>query len=361
MKTGGLGEVSGALPPALRELGADIRVLMPGYPLVLEALPDLKPLHRFTGLDVYPDCNLLEGMLHGDVPLWVIDCPELYAREGGPYADLSGQDWPDNSRRFGLLSRIGAALAGDASPLDWRPQIAHCNDWQTGLVPAYLQFQGGARAATVMTIHNVAYQGIYPPGTVADLGLPPGSFGINGIEYYGNLSFLKAGLFYADRITTVSPTYAREIQSAPLGFGLQGLLATRSGALSGILNGIDSHAWDPARDPLIPARYSADDLSGKAVNKHALQQAMGLDPDPGVALLGMVSRVAHQKGVDLVLEAAPRLLALPAQLVMLGSGDPAMERALHMLALAHPGKVAAMGGFVEPLAHLIEAGSDIFL
>jgi len=361
MKTGGLGEVSGALPPALRELGVDIRVLLPGYPLVLEALPGLKPVRRLAGLAPFPDCALLEASLPGGVPLWVIDCPGLYAREGGPYVDHAGHDWPDNAQRFGLLSRVGALLAGDSSPHDWRPQILHCNDWQTGLAPAYLVLRGGARPATVMTIHNVAYQGIFPPGTVAALGLPPESFAISGVEYYGNMSFLKAGLFYADRITTVSPTYAKEIQSAPLGYGLQGLLAARSAVVSGILNGVDSQAWDPARDPLIPARYSAADLSGKAANKRALQQAMGLEPDPGVPLLGMVSRLAHQKGVDLVLEAAPRLLALPAQLVMLGSGEPAMERALQVLALAHPGKVAAMAGFVEPLAHLIEAGADIFL
>jgi starch synthase len=361
MKTGGLGEVSGALPPALRALGADVRVLLPGYPRILAALEDARFAHRFATLGAYPASILLEAKLAGGVPGYVIDCPPLYWRDGGPYTDLDGNDWPDNAMRFGLLSQIGALLASDASPLAWRPQIAQCNDWQTGLLPAYLHYQGGTRAATVMGIHNVAYQGIFPPSVLTELGLPPESFSINGVEYYGNMSFLKAGIYYADHITTVSPTYAKEIQSAPLGFGLQGLLATRSGALTGILNGIGTDAWDPAYDRLIPANYSSRDLAGKAVNKRALQNAMGLTADPEIPLLGMVSRIAYQKGVDVVLEAAERLLVLPSQLVMLGSGEHALEVALSAFAAAHPGRAAAHIGFDEPLAHLIEAGADIFL
>jgi len=361
IKTGGLGEISGALPLALRELGADVRLLIPGYPEVLARLEDAKPVHRFARRHGFPECTLLSAEIPGGVPAFIIESASLYRRPGSPYVDDEGQDWPDNARRFGLLSRIGAILAGKSSPLRWRPQIAHCNDWHTGLTPAYLHFMSGPRAATVMSIHNAAFQGVFPPTTVRELGLPATSFQVDGVEYYGSLSFLKAGLFYADRITTVSPTYAEEIQSAPLGFGLQGLLAGRARVLSGIVNGIDTAVWNPARDSLVAAKFSASDLSGKAANKRALQEAMGLDTDPGVPLLGMVSRITEQKGTDLVIEAAGVMLALPAQIAILGSGDHALERALIAYARAHPGKAAVQIGFHEGLAHLIEAGADIFL
>ncbi|MGE5027937.1 MAG: glycogen synthase GlgA, partial [Betaproteobacteria bacterium] len=254
-----------------------------------------------------------------------------------------------------------AILGSDAPPLSFRPDIVHCNDWQSALAPALLHYAPGKKAKTVMTIHNLAFQGIFPAETFDQSGLPPESFNMEGVEYYGNFSFLKAGLYYADHITTVSPTYAREIQREPLGFGMQGLLAKRRANLTGIVNGIDTHDWNPAVDPHLAQNYDAATLTGKAANKRALQERMGLAPDPDVPLLGVISRITHQKGVDLLLEIAPRLLAEPAQIVLLGTGDAELENGFRRLALAHPGKTGIMIGFDEGLSHLIEAGADLFL
>ena len=309
----------------------------------------------------FPASRLLQAKLASGVPLIVLDCPEMYDRDGGPYQTDAGSDWTDNALRFGLLSRIAALLGSAASPLEWQPQLIHCNEWQTGLVPAYLRYAAGAQAATLITIHNLAFQGIFEPELVATLGLPAQSFGPDGVEYYGKLSFLKAGLQMADAINTVSPGYAREIQSAELGFGLQGLLAARKNRLYGILNGIDTDLWDPATDPLIECRYGADTLAAKAFNKKALQRRLGLAPAPEVPLFGVVSRLTEQKGLDWLLEIAPRLLALPAQLALLGGGDPALERGFRALAQSRPLEASATIGFDEALSHLIEAGADAFL
>jgi starch synthase len=239
--------------------------------------------------------------------------------------------------------------------------VVHCNDWQTGLAPAYLRYAAGARAATLQTIHNLAYQGIFEPQFVAALGLPPECFTPDGVEYYGKLSFLKSGLQFADAITTVSPTYALEIQSEPLGFGLQGLLAARRDCLDGILNGIDTGLWNPATDPLIAGRYDANTLGAKAINKSALQRRLGLAPSPAMPLFAAVSRLTAQKGLDWLLAIAPQLLALPAQLAILGSGEPQLERSFRALAQSHAEQVSTTIGFDETLAHLIEAGADAFL
>jgi len=239
--------------------------------------------------------------------------------------------------------------------------VLHCNDWQTGLAPAYLAFMPGPRARTVMTIHNLAYQGIFPSTAVPRVGLPWESFKVDGVEFYGNLSFLKAGLFHADRLTTVSPTYAREIQHEPLGFGLQGLLSWRSKDLVGILNGIDTATWDPATDELIPRRYKSATLARKADNKRALQERMGLEASSATPLLGVVSRFTYQKGLDLLVDAAERMVKLPAQIVVLGSGDAPLVSAFRELAARHPGTIAVEVGFDEALSHLIEAGVDLFL
>ena len=239
--------------------------------------------------------------------------------------------------------------------------MLHCNEWQTGLAPAYLHHASGACAATLLTIHNLGFQGIFGPELVAALGLPPDSFHPDGVEYYGKLSFLKAGLQFADAISTVSPGYALEIQSEPLGFGLQGLLAARKDRLYGILNGIDTDLWNPTTDPLIASHYSADTLGAKAVNKSALRARLGLASTADVPLFAVVSRLTEQKGLDWLLEIAPRLLALPAQLVLLGSGDPELERGFAALAQSHPRAASATMGFDETLAHLIEAGADAFL
>jgi starch synthase len=361
VKTGGLADVSAALPAALEALGHDVRVLLPAYRSVLAAA-----LHRRAFLELpatahFPACTLHQAPLPSGVPAWLVDCPELFERDGGPYQDRAGRDWADNALRFGQLARVAALLSGGSNPLDWRPHVLQCNDWQTGLAPAYLHFAGGARAATVMGIHNLAFQGLFPPEEVARLELPPASYAVEGVEFWGRMSFLKAGLQYADAITTVSPNYAREIQSEPLGFGMQGLLAARSSALHGIANGIDLAEWDPSTDRLIAQRYDEDRLSGKVFNKEALQERLGLPQEPGVPLIGMVSRLTRQKGIDLVLEVAREIVGLPAQLAVLGSGERELEEALAGAAKANARHVAVRLGYDEPLAHLIEAGADIFL
>ncbi|OGS91992.1 MAG: starch synthase [Gallionellales bacterium GWA2_60_18] len=360
IKTGGLADVSAALPAALRELGADVRLLLPGYRQVVAQLPQLKPVATFDNLPGFPPSLLLSASMPNGVPLLVLDCPSLYLRDGGPYQDAHGNDWPDNHLRFGLLSKVAAILGSSASPLAWHPDLLHCNDWQTALAPAYLHFAAGA-VPSIISIHNLAFQGCFPPETVQQLGLPAASFAIDGVEFYGSLSFLKAGLFYADHITTVSPNYAKEIQHAELGFGMQGLLATRSNELTGILNGIDTDEWNPATDPHLAKKYSSARMAGKAACKQALQSKLGLNIDPDIPVLGVVSRFTYQKGLDLLLEIAPRLTGMPVQLVMLGSGEAQMQQAAHQLSLRYPGRIGAHVGFSEELSHLIEAGADMFV
>jgi starch synthase len=361
VKTGGLGDVSAALPAALKRLGADVRILLPAYRAVLAQLPDCLDIARFAATADLPQARLLQGATPSNVPLYALDCPQLYDREGGPYQNEAGSDWADNALRFGLLSRVAALLGSAASPLEWRPDVVHCNDWQTGLAPVYLRYAAGARAATLQTVHNLAYQGIFEPELVAALGLPPECFTPDGVEYYGKLSFLKSGLQCADAITTVSPTYAIEIQSEALGFGLQGLLAARRDSLYGILNGIDTGLWNPATDAAIACRYDAETLAAKGVNKRALQRRLGLASAPEAPLFAVVSRLTAQKGVDWLLQIAPQVLALPAQLAILGSGEPQLERGFRALAHRHPEQVSTSIGFDESLAHLIEAGADAFL
>ncbi len=361
VKTGGLGDVSAALPAAIKALGIDIRILLPAYRQVLAALPDWREIARIEATANFPDARLLQGQMASGVPLILLDCPDMYDREGGPYQSAAGSDWSDNALRFGLLSRVAALLGSADSPLDWRPQVIHGNDWQTGLTPAYLRYATKARAATLLTVHNLAFQGIFEPGLVAALGLPAASFSPDGVEYYGKLSFLKGGLQLADAVSTVSPGYAREIQGEDLGFGLHGLLSARKNSLHGILNGIDTDLWDPATDPLIACHYSAATLAAKAGNKRALRERLGLALAPELPLFAVVSRLTEQKGLDWLLEIAPQLLALPAQLALLGGGDPELERGFVGLAQRHPHAASATIGFDETLAHLIEAGADAFL
>ncbi len=363
IKTGGLADVSASLPAALQAAGLDVRILLPGYSKVLAQLPRTRKVALISNVSAYyPDCVLRAARApHSDVPLLLLDCPTLYQQEFGPYQDSDGKDLPFNYIRFGLLGYVGALLAGPNSPLTWRPDIVHCNDWQSGLAPAYLKFMGDSPAKSVATIHNLAFQGIFPSDTLPWLSLPSQSFQMNGVEYYGNVSFLKAALFYADRITTVSPTYAKEIQQPPLGMGLQGLLATRQTDLTGIVNGIDEQEWNPATDPHIAAHYDHDDLSNKRINKRALQQRMGLTVDADVPVLGVVSRLTEQKGIDMMVEILPQLMARNCQLAILGSGDATFEKALLQFAQEFPGRIAVKIGFDESLSHLITAGIDMFL
>lgn len=362
LKTGGLADVSAALPAALREHKVDVRVLLPGYPRIMDSLKKKRLLTTLPGSGLHGEVKLLEAELPvSGVPLLVIDYPPFYERDGGPYIDPTGHDWVDNAQRFALLSKVGALLGSSVSPLTWHPDIVQCNDWQSGLTPAYLNFSPAPSAATVMTIHNMAFQGTFPASLTAPLELPTSCFDINGAEYYGQLSFLKAGLFYAKHITTVSPTYAEEIQQEPLGFGMQGLLAHRYLDLTGIINGIDGKEWDPATDKLLDHNYNAGDLAGKAANKRALQRKLGLTENPDIPLLGVISRLTHQKGLDLLTTIGPFLLEHPVQMVILGSGEAELETSFLQLAQNHPDQVATIIGFNEALSHQIEAGADIFL
>lgn len=364
-KTGGLGDISAALPHALRQAGVDVRVLIPAYPSLLSAFPEANVAATLPSPGGrFPAARVLQAATGEGMPLYLLDCPAYYDRPGGPYVSPAGTDWPDNAMRFALLSRVAALFASSETPLPWRPGILHCNDWQTGLAPAYLHYLHGGDAATVMTIHNLAFQGLFPARTMIDLGLPSAAFVFNGVEFYGHVSFLKAGLQFADRISTVSPTYAEEIQEPELGFGLDGLLRYRSADLKGILNGVDA-LWNPASDPYLAKPYDHHHLAAKAANRKALVNELGLESDPAAPLLGIVSRLTHQKGVDLVLAIAEELLTdsqevLP-QLVVLGNGERTLEEEFRALAARHPGRVAALIGFDERQAHRIEAGADIFL
>lgn len=365
IKTGGLADVSGALPAALREIGIDCRVLIPGYPVVMEKLPDAKQVARFENLPFngvhHIEARLLLSQMPGsDTPLYILDAPQAFARSGGPYQDANGVDYPDNALRFGLLSRVAALLSSPESPLDWRPQALHCNDWQTALAPAYMRLFGN-HLPVVMTVHNLAYQGIFPPGTLPELNLPWSCYSVEGVEYYGNFSFLKAGLYYANQITTVSPTYALEIQQAPLGMGMQGLLANRQHHLSGILNGIDTGEWNPSSDLHLPCEFNVRAPSGKKRCKLKLQDEIGLQPAANAPLFGMIARMAHQKGLDLVLAVADGIVDRGGQIALLGTGEKSIEAEVSALVQRHPGKVAAFIGYDEGLSHRIEAGSDFFL
>ncbi|MDX8385712.1 MAG: glycogen synthase GlgA [Gallionella sp.] len=359
IKTGGLADVSGALPAALRDIGMDVRVLVPGYNQVMSQADKYKVVAELE-LTGFPASRLLSGKMANGVTLFILECPSLYQRDGGPYQTLLGEDWPDNAMRFGLLSKVAAVLGSGESPLAWHPDIVQCNDWQTGLTPAYLHFAPDG-VPSVIAIHNLAFKGDFPPETVQQLQLPPYSYSVAGVEYFGNMSFLKAGIFYAEHITTVSPNYAQEIQTEELGFGMQGLLTTRSATLTGILNGLDVDEWNPATDTHIAKNYSISNIDSKAENKADLQRRMGLKIDPNIPLLGVVSRFTHQKGLDLLLEIAPELARLPVQLAMLGSGDPVMQKAAQDLAAQYPGLFGVVVGFDESLSHQIEAGADMFI
>jgi starch synthase len=290
----------------------------------------------------------------------VLDAPHLYARPGNPYVDASGQDWPDNAIRFAALAQA-AAMSGQGVIGAYQPDVVHCHDWQAGLAPAYLHYANAGHAPTVMTVHTLAYQGQFPAYLLGILGLPPYAYTIDGVEYYGSIGYLKAGLHFADAITTVSPSYAAELQTDAGGMGLAGLFRSRADRVFGILNGVDTTVWNPATDGLIEACYDAAGLDARAANKAALQNRLGLATDPEPLLIGVVSRLAWQKGLDLLHAVLPGLLGAGAQLAVLGSGEAVLEAAFTAAARDDPQAVACVLGFDEPLAHLIQAGSDAVL
>lgn len=360
IKTGGLADVSGALPVALAELGMDIRIVLPAYRGLLSQCASPK---RLGSLKVFYDidCELYQTTLPGsDIPLILVEQPGLYDRDGSPYHHPQQGDWQDNPLRFGLLSKVAAMLANPNALLDWQADIVHCNDWQTGLVPYYLK-QMGSTAKSVFSIHNIAFQGNFHPDWRHRLTLNDHDFQPEGYEFFGHLSFMKAGLYYADTLSTVSPTYAREIQTEQFGFGFQGLLQYRANALTGILNGIDTKAWDPSQDAYLPAHYNDKKLANKAKVKQALQQELGLNPDHTRPLLGVVSRLTHQKGLDMLVEIAPQLMNAGCQLAILGSGEPRLEKDFRTLMQQYPEQISTTIGYNEPLSHRMMAGVDIFV
>ena len=360
IKTGGLADVAGALPAALSPEGIAVTTLLPGYPAVLKGVTDATLAHEITDLFGGP-ARLLRGTC-GRAKLIVLDAPHLFDRPGNPYLDAGGQDYADNPQRFAALSYIGAAIGRGLMP-GYLPDVVHGHDWQAGLMPAYLHFRGDAadagttRPPSVMTVHNLAFQGLCDAALLSTLRLPPQAFSIQGVEFYGRISFLKAGLRLANHITTVSPTYAREICTPEGGMGLDGLLRSRGTALSGILNGIDTDVWNPATDVALPQRFSQATLAARAENKAALCARFGLEPER--LLFGVVSRLTTQKGLDLLPASLSTLRAIGASVVILGAGDAALERIY--AEAARPGEMGLYLGYDETLAHLIYAGADALL
>lgn len=369
LKTGGLADVTAALPPALAVLGHEVRVLLPGFDAILAGLQDavtVAELHAPGALRWGSEgARLLFGRLPAaDVDAYVIDAPAYYRRPGSPYADAYQQPFEDNHLRFALLGWVGAQLAQGLDGF-WRPTVLHAHDWHAALVPAYLRAAQQALhqhiAGSVYTVHNLAYQGFFAAHHFHELGLPPHFWGVEGVEFHGQISFMKAGLYFSDRITTVSPTYAAEIQGGEQGCGLDGLLRTRSASLSGILNGVDDAVWNPAIDTLLPAHFDAADLSGKAACKAALQTELGLEVDADRPVICVVSRLTEQKGLHLVLQALHELVGMGYQFALLGSGDAGMEAAFRDAAAFQPQSIAVRIGYDESFAHRLIAGSDVIL
>lgn len=361
VKTGGLADVSGALPKALHDLKQDVRLVLPAYQTLLSRAGRLTEVAslRLIGADL--PVRVLEGTLPDTrIPVWLIDAPRCFDRPGNPYTGPDGNDWPDNAQRFASFARAIVELAMDRAGLDWRPDLVHCNDWQTGLVPALLTLERD-RPATLFTVHNLAYQGLFDWNSFQALQLPYAWWSMYALEFHGQLSFIKGGLTFADRLTTVSPTYAEEIRTPAYGSGLEGLLQHRAAHLSGILNGVDYRLWDPATDPMLEQHFSRRSLKGKAANKQALQDAFGLPQAPRLPLFAHVGRLVEQKGIDLVLSLLPELVQRPLQLVMLGSGQRYLETALSDAQALHPDRFGLRIGYDEALAHRIEAGADAFL
>jgi starch synthase len=362
VKTGGLADVSAALPRALVELGVDVRLVLPGYPKALAAAVDKSVVAEVASGDEGGPTRLIEArMPDSGLPVWLVDAPAHFDRLGGLYRDDRGHDWPDNAHRFASFCRIAARLAvGEIVP-DWRADVVHANDWHTGLLPMLLGTCGGERPATLFTVHNLAYQGLFPRSIMPAIGIADDLFTPDGIEFYGQLSFLKAGIRFSDRITTVSPSYAREIKTPDFGCGLDGLLRHRADHTSGILNGVDYGIWDPASDRHLPMYFDIGNMSGKRVCKAMLQRELELDVTPGTPLIVWLSRITDQKMADVVSHALHLILERDVQLALLGEGDPVLEAQFRDAAQHYPGRLAVRIGYEEPLAHRLHAGADLLL
>jgi starch synthase len=359
VKSGGLGEVSAALPRTLRQQ-YEVRVLVPGYRQVLEAHPELEVVGRLAPAHGLPGCEIGRVDSPDGLVIYVLICPDLYDREGTPYGDEAGLDWADNDLRFARLGLAAAEIACGVGDLRWRPDLLHLNDWPSALAPAYLAWREQPRPS-VLTIHNLAYQGLFEPQRMSQLGIPESAFQIDGVEFYGKLSFLKAGIVYASHVTTVSATYAREITTPEFGCGLEGLLRGKAeeGRLTGILNGIDE-SWDPRTDPHLASPFEPRDLKGRAANAEEVRKEFGLAVSRG-PLFAVVSRLVHQKGLDLAIEAAETIMRQGGQIVVTGRGEERFESALETLSARYPGRVGVKIGFEEGTARRMFAGSDFLL
>jgi starch synthase len=359
VRVGGLGAVSAALPRALRPW-ADVRVLLPGYRDVVEQLAHIQVVGECAARAEMPACQLGRAATRDGLPVYVLLCPQLYDRPGNPYGDEDGRDWPDNDIRFGRLASAAAELAMGTLDKNWAADLVHANDWQAALVPAYLAWSG-ATLPTILTIHNLAYQGLFPRDSLRRIGAPESSFHINGVEFYDKLSFLKGGLVYASHLTTVSSTYAQEITTQEFGCGLEGLLRVRSDAseLTGILNGIDE-SWDPRFCPQLAQQFAPGDWIGKRANADYVRKQLGLAVSRG-PIFGLVARLVHQKGIDLVLSAADEIVGSGGQIIVTGSGEPELEQALVNAHRLRPDAIGVVIGFNEAQARRIFAGSDFTL
>ena len=359
IKTGGLADVAGSLPAALLKQSQDIRLLLPAYSEVLQNIKSRKELVEISYYNL--PVKIIETRLPGsNVIVWLVDCPAAFDRPGGPYTDHRGQPWHDNALRFAVLSHAAVDISLNKFKLNWKPNIVHCNDWQTGLVPALLGLHK-KRPVTVFTIHNLAYQGIFDQRTFSDLLLPEQLWHMDGIEYYGQMSFVKGGLAYADRITAVSPKYAKEILTSEYSHGLDGLLKHRKNRLCGILNGIDVKNWNPGTDKHLVQKYNRRSLDKKQLNKAALQNELALPVDSSIPMLGMISRLVEQKGLEIILQSLALLTTQPIQLVILGTGETHYEIQLNKWAQLYPDRFKVVIGYDEALAHRIEAACDMYL
>ncbi len=362
VKTGGLADVLGALPQALIAQGADVRLLLPGLPAFVDAVLHQKTVFEFGPLFGAARIRLRLGQMpYSHVPAYVIDAPYLYRRGGSPYQSSDGSEWGDNLQRFALLGWIGSRLAAGELDPGWTPQVLHAHDWHAAMSCAYVAAHPPTQAATVYTVHNLAYQGLFAHGDFRLLELPSRFMAHTGLEFHGQLSFTKAGLKFAKRVTTVSPTYAREIATHEFGVGLDGVIRGRGNEVSGVLNGVDGQVWNPADDTALAAHYSPAQMAGKARCKQALQQELGLAEAPDAPLFGVVSRLTSQKGLDLVLGALPALVQRGGQLALQGSGEPGLEAAFREAAKAQPRHVAVRIGYDEALAHRLISGVDAIL
>ncbi len=355
IKTGGLADVTGALPLAMQKHGVSMKTLVPGYPAVMQALKNAKTVHSFETLMGGP-AKLMSGKGKG-LDVFVLDAPHLFNREGNPYLGPDGKDWPDNAQRYAALSQVAADLSRGALG-NYKADILHLHDWQSALAAVYVKYRGGPK--TIVTVHNIAFQGQFPAAYFGILDLPPQAFAIDGLEFYGNVGFLKGGLSCADAITTVSPTYANEICTSDYGMGLEGLLQARRAQLTGIVNGIDTQVWNPQTDSALSANYSVNDFSKRQLNKREIEKRFNLEKGEGI-LHGVVSRLTWQKGMDIFASLLDWLVGSGARLALIGTGEEAIETAIKAAAQRHPGRIGVVTAYDEALSHLVQGGCDTML